>query len=503
MLAHSEGVAASAAQVGNGDLGNGHDVGNGQADIGQADIGQAQSGQASAVPHNGQGTATATATRPYAEGTGAPQVGQRPGLGWAFWRFLCASGISYTGDGLVIVALPLLAYTLTKSPLLIAGVPATSKVCQALAGVPGGILADRADRRRVMWICNVASGLSLVVLLAAMSTRIMALPVVYVAAALIAAADTTYKLSMWGATPEIIADPQQLGRANGHLMAAQMSGEQFVGQAGGGVLFALSARLPFFLDTMSFFVSAGLIRTIAPAQARGRHFRARSSRSRHSSAAAAPERTGTPAASAGWVANFVEGARFYRRSRWMKLLTAYVGSAFFAQYMVFGVVVLYGRRALALSPALYGVFLTIGAALGVVGSVLSGRIHGRLGNKVLVFGLALMSGGFVGMALARQWVLAAVMLGLQDFGVGVANVGSVTARQRLIPKQLQGRVIGVFRLLTYGMGPLGAMLAGAITSLWGVRTSVLAAGVFGFVVMAVLGPVLLRALDTTVPEQAV
>jgi MFS family permease len=419
-------------------------------------------------------------------------TGTKAGLGAAFWRFLWASAISYTGDGLVLVALPLLAYTLTRNPVLIAGVAATSKVFQAVAAVPGGVLADRTDRRRVMWACNVVSALSLLLLLAAMSAHVMALAVVYLVGALIAASDATYRVSMWGATPDIIAEPAQLAKANAHVMAAQMSGEQFVGQAGGGVLFSLSRRLPFFVDCISFFVSAVLIRSIAPRKLRGLHFRGAP---RPQAAPSGARSGGHPTArSSSWAANFLEGFRYFRQDPSMKLLTLYIGVAFFAQYMVFGLVVLYGRDSLRLSPALYGVFLTVAAGLGVVGSLVSGRFHARIGTKVLVVGLCLMSLGYIGMALEHQWVLASIWFGFQDFGVAVVNVGSLTARQQLIPKQLQGRVMGVYRLLTAGSAPFGALLSGVVASLSNVRTAILVAGVIVAVLVVVLGPVLLRVL---------
>jgi MFS-type transporter involved in bile tolerance (Atg22 family) len=78
--------------------------------------------------------------------------------------------------------------------------------------------------------------------------------------------------------------------------------------------------------------------------------------------------------------------------------------------------------------------------------------------------------------------------------VAVANVGSLTARQQLIPKQLQGRVMGVYRLLTAGSAPFGALLSGVVASLSSVRTAILAAGAVVAVLVIVVGPVLLRVL---------
>ncbi|HEX8134236.1 MAG TPA: MFS transporter, partial [Actinomycetes bacterium] len=52
-----------------------------------------------------------------------PREGEEPGrLGLPFWRLWSASALSNLADGLVKIALPLVAVTVTDSPALVAGV---------------------------------------------------------------------------------------------------------------------------------------------------------------------------------------------------------------------------------------------------------------------------------------------------------------------------------------------------------------------------------------------
>ena len=52
-----------------------------------------------------------------------PREGEDPGrLGLPFWQLWSASTLSNLADGLVKIALPLVAVTLTDSPGLVAGV---------------------------------------------------------------------------------------------------------------------------------------------------------------------------------------------------------------------------------------------------------------------------------------------------------------------------------------------------------------------------------------------
>jgi MFS family permease len=59
-----------------------------------------------------------------------------------------SSGLSNLADGIVKVALPLVAIQLTRSPTLIAGMTFAVTLPWLLFALPAGALADRLDRRR-------------------------------------------------------------------------------------------------------------------------------------------------------------------------------------------------------------------------------------------------------------------------------------------------------------------------------------------------------------------
>ena len=80
-----------------------------------------------------------------------------------------ATTITNLGDGVRLAALPLLATTLTDSPLLIAGVTAAQFLPWLVFGPFGGVIVDRADRRHLIlttqaWRALVMTGLGAVLL---------------------------------------------------------------------------------------------------------------------------------------------------------------------------------------------------------------------------------------------------------------------------------------------------------------------------------------------------
>src|SRR5690348_16730961 len=86
---------------------------------------------------------------------GSVDASSRTALGWRFWRLFAGNTISSVGDGLVVVAFPLLALSLTTRPVLIAGVAIAGRLPALLFSIPAGALVDRVDRRRLVVLINV------------------------------------------------------------------------------------------------------------------------------------------------------------------------------------------------------------------------------------------------------------------------------------------------------------------------------------------------------------
>jgi len=388
-----------------------------------------------------------------------------------------------------MVALPLLALTITKDPVLISGVLAANRAAAAVFSLPAGILTDRWERRTLMLASELAPAAVLIGLLAAMTLGVVDLGMVYVASVVISAGEVTYTLAAQAVFPDLVPVPGQLGMANGRLMAAEAGGEQFVGPAIGGLLFGAAQRLPFFLDALSFLVSATLVRTSVPL----------------TKSALAATQGGNPAEEGSHARNprralrrdLSTGFRVFWSKPPLKLLAAAIGAIQFSQNMVFGLLVIYGRHVLGLSSSGYGLFLAGAAVLGVAGLYFGGNVHARLGSSgVVVAGSAACAVAFLGMSAAKAAVLGALAFGLQEFGTAIANVGSVTTRQQLIPREMFGRVGSVHRLIVVSAGPAGALLGGAVAEATGVRMALGVAGLVELGLLSLLAPGILRHLPS-------
>jgi MFS family permease len=178
-------------------------------------------------------------SRPDSAGPGRP-----PPLGRAFWRLWSSSTLSNLADGILKVALPLVAVTLTDSPTLVAGVAFAVLLPWLLFALPAGALADRVDRRAAMLVANAARASALAVLVATVLLGQESIWALYAVALFVATAEVVYDTCAQSILPQVVPR-EQLSRANGRLQAAELTANEFVGPPLGGVLVATGIAVAF------------------------------------------------------------------------------------------------------------------------------------------------------------------------------------------------------------------------------------------------------------------
>jgi MFS family permease len=125
--------------------------------------------------------------------------------------------------------------------------------------------------------------------------------------------------------------------------------------------------------------------------------------------------------------------------------------------------VLHAQENLGLGAQAYGLVLASGAVGGIVGSLVGPRVALALGRaRTMQWMLAASAPAYAAMALAPDGIVLAVSFMLFELSGLIWNIVSVSTRQRLIPDALLGRVNSVYRLLAWGMMPVGLLASGVI-----------------------------------------
>ena len=192
-----------------------------------------------------------------------PAEHEEPGrLGRSFWQVWSASSLSNLADGLVKVAMPLVAVTLTDSPGLVAGVTLAVTLPWLLFALPVGALADRVDRRLAMVTADVvrAAGVAVlaVPLVLGLESSAAAIWVLYALALLLGTAETVYDTSAQSILPQVVPR-DRLPRANGRLLAAELTANEFVGPPLGGLLVAAGVAAAFATPAALWAAAVGAL----------------------------------------------------------------------------------------------------------------------------------------------------------------------------------------------------------------------------------------------------
>jgi MFS family permease len=389
-------------------------------------------------------------------------------LSSAYWRVWWAAGIDAVGDGAFAAAVPLLAVTITRDPRLVSVVSAATFLPWLLLSFPAGALVDRYDRVGLMWRTQAAQAVIVggVAVLAALGD--VTVPVLAVAGLGLGAGEVLFGNAAQAVLPDIVPKPL-LHKANGNQQAITTIGMQFVGPPVGSLLFVVRAALPFGLDAVSFAGSAALLATL-------------------------PRRAREPAEHPPMWQAIAVGLRWLLAHRLLRTMAILLGVNTFCFQLANATLVLLATQTLRLDARGYGLLLGAAATGSVLGGLVNARVVARIGTRaamltslvatiVLVFAIGLSPNVFV---------LGAVVAA-QGFATTLWNIVTVSLRQRIVPSELLGRVNSVYRMLGWGLMPLGALAAGLVAHTFGLRAPYpVAAVIRGLALLAAL-PVLLTA----------
>jgi MFS family permease len=371
-----------------------------------------------------------------------------------FRRLLSALAVSQVGDWLYNLALVVLVYDRTHSPLW-AGLTTAARVVPVVAlGPLGGVLVDRFDRRRLMIACDLAR-MGLMALLAVVAAARLPIALAPAIAALATTAAAPYLPCVAAVTPRVV-DDADLSGANA-ARSAVGGASIILGPALGGVLLFLgSPAAAFGLNALTFGLSALAVLAIRTDGA----FATRRSAERP----------------AGVFREVAQGAAALRaHPAAMRLIGADIMCSL--MYGTQTVLLLLVSRQVGLGAQGYGyMFAAIGAG-GLAGTALAGRAS-RSPRSRLVLAAALGAVGLPMLLLAVvRWPAAAVVLaGLTGLGAMLVEILTDTTLQRTLDEDVFGRAYGLALPASIAGIVLGSAVAPVLASLLGGSGALVAAG---------------------------
>jgi putative nucleotidyltransferase with HDIG domain len=163
--------------------------------------------------------------------------------------------VSFIGDNIFFVALTLWVLKLTGSATILATALIAATVGQGLLGLFAGAATDRIDRRGVI----IASDVGRALLVAALPFILLhSIPGGLILLALVNVGTVFFRTGVFALIPSIVAH-EDLLTANALFQTTQRIGEMVGSILGGVIVVTLGYHMVFYLDALSFLVSAACV----------------------------------------------------------------------------------------------------------------------------------------------------------------------------------------------------------------------------------------------------
>ncbi|GAA5029591.1 MFS transporter [Terrabacter aeriphilus] len=416
----------------------------------------------------------------------------------AFARLWFGNTLAGVGTFVTNTAVGLHIFDLTRSTFMVSLVAWFSLAPMVVAGLYGGAIADRFDRRSVALVAGTVAWGSTVALASIAWADVRAVWAFYVITTVNAVAATIASATRQAITPRLL--PAAMLPKAAALMGISGGIMVTVGPGVAGVLVAqVGYAWTYTVDVVLFFAGFFGLWTLPRIRPEG------------------------GALTTGGFRSVVDGLAHLRRAPNVRMsFVVDIIAMTFGQPMVLfpavGALVIGGGSVTA------GALLAAYAVGGIVSSLGSGRVTGlrwqgiAIRNAIVVYGLAVLGFGAVLAAVqltdsavrsmdiadVDRWALAAGLLCLAVAG-GADNISAIFRQsilQSAVPDHLRGRTQGVFTVVVTGGPRLGQMFAGTLATVTATWVPPVVGGVLVvvLVVVAVARVSSFRAYDALHPQ---
>ncbi len=379
-----------------------------------------------------------------------------------FVKLWLGQTVSFFGSGITGIALPLTAVLmLAATPFQMGILGALDGIAALVIGLLAGVLVDRVRRRPLMIATDLGRAFILGTIPLAALLGVLAIWQLYIVAALAGMLTVIFTVASPAYLPSLI--PQDsLIEGNSKLGMSDALAEIGGPATAGPLVQLITAPFAILFDAFSFLFSACCLALISK-----------------------PEpHPATSELKTGIWSDLIEGLRLVLNNPLLRSLALSAATFNLFGNFIGALYALYVIRQIGAPPIFLGLLIATGGLSALFGALIAERVIQRFGLGKTV-GIGLFMYGFTGLLIplaggSVAFALIPLFLSqlLGDISVSIYLIAEVSLRQSIVPTNLLGRTNASMQFLSQGVAPLGALLAGILGGIIGLRLTILI-GVLG------------------------
>ncbi|MCP3026960.1 MFS transporter [Halobacillus sp. A5] len=368
------------------------------------------------------------------------------------FRFISGNVISFFGDQIYLLAIPLIVLSLTNSPLAM-GVVAFLERLPVLLQPWLGVLADRLSRKRLLLACDAGRAFIVGCTGVLFINGELMVWQLYGAAFFMGFLTQLYNTSQFAAIPYLVRE-QDLEKANA-LNTGFFQTAVFLGPGLGGVVVSLfHPGYALIINSISFIAAWCTVKSLS-----------------------FPRMDASDRQKKVWE-DIKEGFQYVFDRKPILYTNAAMMLSIFGTTLFLTVMVFHLKAAIGLSAASIGLLLSIGGAAAISGALLTPVLKRKWNYQQILFTASAAGGlSIAGFSFTASFTGLAVMNAIGTFAASIQTPCIITIRQKLTPSRLLGRVQATSRLISWISMPAAALLAGFLSEWTSTGTAILTGGV--------------------------
>lgn len=368
------------------------------------------------------------------------------------FRFMGGNLISFFGDQIYLIAIPLIVLAITGSPLSMGIVAALERLPILLQPITG-ILSDRLDRKRLLLISDFGRCLIVGSMGAFFILNRLEMWHLYSGALLIGLLSQIYNTSQFASVPNMVRrnDLHAVNSINTGIFNTAV----LVAPGLGALLISLyNPGYALLVNSLSFLIAFFAILSIdikvpTPRKQVKRTF----------------------------IEDIKEGFQFVIKTKPIFVTNLAMLASVFGTTLFLTMLIFYLKDTIELTTTQIGWLLSIGGIGAICGALFTNLLRKKFSYRRILF-LASIAGGtsIVLFSLTNSYILLIILNAMGTVSVSMKSPCIVTIRQTLTPDHLLGRVQATSRFMTWILMPAAAFLAGVMASQIGTDTTIFIGG---------------------------